>query len=190
MQYFVIFQQRLTEEAEMTEGFKTLLKDLHELMNNIKDSGITLRRESNLPTVKNTTTTKDVVPDEIEHGEITKATKGSSNTATRSAVSDISTTTALSDDTHDPSSHRSENRRTQFKRKSSTGVHVPLHSSSPKNSSPVLDNDTCYEYATELDYPYSDISDVESDFTTEDKQERAVEIRKEPLKSSKPRYDI
>ena len=175
----------------MTEGFKTLLKDLHELMNNIKDSGITLRRESNLPIEKNATTTKDVVPDKMEHREITKTTKeSSSNTAGSSAVSVISTATALSDDTRDPSSNRSKNRRTEFKRKSSTGVHVPLHSSSPKNSSPVLHNDTCYEYATELDYPYSDISDVESDFTTEDKQERAVEMRKEPLKSSKPRYDI
>lgn len=174
----------------MTEGFKTLLKDLHELMNNIKDSGITLRRESNLPTEKNTATTKDVVPDKMEHREITETTMESSNTARSSAVSDISTTTALSDDTRDPSSNRSENRRTEFKRKSSTGVNAPLHSSSPKNSSPVLDNDTCYEYATQLDYPYSDISDVESDFTTEDKQERAVEMRREPLKSSKPRYDI
>lgn len=172
----------------MTEGFKTLLKDLHELMSNIKDSGITLRTESNLPTEKNTATTKDVVPDKMEHRETTEAPKESNNKSSRSGtVSDVSTTSTPSVNIRDPSSKPSKNSGTELKSKSSTGVHAPLHSSSPKNSSPVFDKDRCHEYATELDYPYSDISDVESDFS-EDKQERAAGLRYESLKSSKPRY--
>ena len=173
----------------MTEGFKTLLRDLHELMSNIKDSGITLRRESNLPTEKNTATTKNVVPDKTEHRETTEATKESSNKSSRSStVSDGLTTSGPSVNIRDPSSKPSKNSGTELKRKSSAGVHVPLHSSSPKNSSPVFDKDE-HEYTTVLDYLCSDISDVESDFS-EDKQERVAELKYESLKSSKPRYDI
>ncbi len=190
---FCYLQQRLTDEAEMTEGFKTLLKDLHELMSNIKDSSVMLRRGSNA-TERNIPTAKDVVPDNYtEHRKTTAITKESINQSSRShdgnniTDSDASTTTAPSVILNDASSNLRKDRGIEFKKKRSTSA--PLHSSSPKSASPVFDNDVSNELRTQFDYPYSDISDVESDFS-EDKQERTEELRNEPLKSSKARYMI
>jgi hypothetical protein len=199
--YFIIFKQRLTDEAEMTEGFKTLLKDLHELMSNIKDSSVMLRRgndvaETNIPTAKggsnvatkNIPTAKDVVPDR-KHRKTTATAKESGNKSSRCRDGKISTdseaSTVPSVTLREQPSNPSKNRGTEYKKKSSSCVNAPLHSSSPKSSSPVFDNDPCNAYTTQFD---SDISDVEYDFS-EGKQERTAELRNESSTSSKPRYD-
>ncbi|CAB3994582.1 Hypothetical predicted protein [Paramuricea clavata] len=193
-------KQRLTDEAEMTEGFKTLLNDLHELMSNIKDSSVMLRRggnvaETNIATAKggsnvatkNIPTAKDVVPDTTEHRKTTATAKESGNKSSRCRDGKISTdseaSTVPSVTLREQPSNPSKNRGTEYKKKSSSCVNAPLHSSSPKSSSPVFDNDPCNDYTTQFD---SDISDVEYDLS-EGKQERTAELRNESSTSSKPR---
>ena len=171
------FQQRLTDEAEMTEGFKTLLKDLHQLMRNIKDSSVMLKRGGS--------PVEYVVPDKIEgtiedgfpgksDGRNTTATvQGPNDESSRSRDDNVTADTLATTEIHavnslpGPSTKPKKNGGKELKKKKraskSLATHAPLHSSSPKRTSPVLDNDGGNEYTAELDYPYSDISDVGSD---------------------------
>lgn len=186
---YYYFQQRLTDEAEITEGFKTLLKDLHELMRNIKDSSIMLRRVSDTGET-NTTEVQNAVLKKPEQKETTAMTRQSKNESARIhnggniKVSQISTTAAASDSLPEPSgSHGIGRGKEPKKRKSRTKVNPPLHSSSPKTSSPVYD--TGNNPTSVLSYSYSDISDVGSD-CSEDRQQRTD--TEEFLSSPRARY--
>ena len=176
------FQQRLTEEVEVTEGFKTLLKDLHELMNNIKDSSVMFKRESNMA---KTSIAKHVMEDETEREETTTDTKDSNNKSSRKhenktiTNSETSTITApnITLSSHNPSKIQVR----ELKTSKSVGIDMPLHSSSPKNSSPVFDNDMSSDYTTYFEHPYSDISDDES-YLSGGKQEQTAKLRIDSLK--------
>ena len=149
-------KQRLTDEAEMTEGFKMLLKDLHELMSNIKDSSVVLRRESNaskknVPTADNLVL--DKTPTTIECNRSKTSRSHNDKIITDNEASDIILPSVT---LHERSR---KGKGAESKRKRDTGA--PLHSSSPKSSSPVCDIGSCNDYT--INCNYSDISDVESD---------------------------
>lgn len=182
----------------MTEGFKTLLKDLHELMSNLRDSGVVQSRENNVEE-KSTPTVQDVVTDKTEERKTVATTKESNNESSKSRDSRIiedhetkTTSSAGCNMSRELSCKPSKDGGNEFKKKTRTSrsveVSVPLHSSSPKSTSPVFDNDVGNESVSEDDYPYSDISDVESDYI-ESRHERSVKLTNESLKSSLARYD-
>ncbi|XP_028400049.1 coiled-coil domain-containing protein 158-like [Dendronephthya gigantea] len=187
-------KQRLTEETEMTEGFKTLLKDLHELMKNMKDSSIMLKRGSDAGK-KTPRKVKSEVPKKAEGKETVATTRQSKNEPARiqddgnNKDSYTSTTVAASDTLPGPSGSNGIGRGKELKRRKSRtkSVNPPLHSSSPKSSSPVLfDKDTSNNSTSDLNYSYSDISDVESDCSG-DKQQRTGKRTLEILSSPRPR---
>ena len=150
----------------MTKGFKTLLKDLRGLMDDIKDSSVMLKRSN--ASEKNMATQNDVV--------LNKTCSSNKTSKNHNTHNEDSSTVSPNVALHEPSL---KDRGTELKRKHSTGA--PLHSSSPKNTSPVFDNGSRSDFTTKFDY--SDISDGESDFS-EDEQERSE--RKENL--SQTRY--
>ena len=117
-----------------------------------------LRRESNA-SKKNAPTANDLVLDKTP----TTIECNSSNTL-RSHNDKIMTDNEASDIISRSVTLHERSRKgkgTESKRKRETGA--PLHSSSPKSTSPISDSGSCNDYT--IKFNYSHISDVESDFS-------------------------